>query len=1219
MRLIIFPTYLSFLRRRQDALAGNGVWDGRGCLVFQAFLDRLIAAARAESNMTQRVPDDAERELAVFRAVAEHSRQLRQLPLFAEMTERALRDVLTDLVRLFLTLGEDLNEVLACMRESGNARLNCLAVIYDCYEATLRQNGFATDAAVESAVLRLLRDQACSLPPILVDCQSGGEGDRGVVFTAVRWLTPFQQRLTEVLATRLGPALVTVQPTLPREFGTEDFLGRLAGLIEDEDSAFPGAQWVHNLADAVTMSDPSLLFGANANIEFSRSVGTYGEVEDLARRIRWEIAENGTQPHRIGLIVRDIGEYADAIADVFRRFRIPCFFRRGVPAAAVPIVKTVLGLAEFRGSGQRETFCALLASPWIALPHLGDRRPGYLLADDIRCSGARPVPDDGDQVGQRLAAYYLSMPEESRPPEPEAIAALAAQAWDTLRGSGNAASMTVAEHVHELRQAFTTASLDVSAAVHQQQYNATADGNVLAGLAKQAQDQNLAGWRFINDILTAFERPAGNADMTISRYDFARLLSDVVGSQTVHAGDRATHGVWVINPFDASGLSFDLVLLAGLNAGRFPARDLDSSLISDADRTWIHAHLPDLPLTALPSRRLVNQMENILFLTALATARGRLVLSMQAVDSEGRDAVPSVYFNTLWRMAGWGSPACGNDLQAQLSPYNRWRLSQPGSGYLQSHLEAQADETDLSKRLPLPGESFLSTIPATLCCSRDELLQRLCSPACSAEEQAAVRLALQGKKPPAADSDAAVRAARIVDGIRIDHCRELFTEQITMFRQGLAEHEARQRPPAADEFAGAAYSGVLQPGAWQRIADLPDVPDLSPTALETLARCPFRFLLEREFRIDFTQPVELEPDPRDRGKAVHTVMNHLFRLLRGDEELLGWADAHIPDFKVYRMLCIPWYAVQTNEGTAWELTADDRGAENRLRVVHWRDPEQYLEAYLHLAEAVAVAVWKENSENWNFGDSRLAALRRQELLRMIGNYMTNELTPSRRGSKVPPWAVPGVVTTPALFEFVFNDRQKSPAAQSLVLGRRAEHGVAQQLKLHGVIDRVDLIFDRESGVMSGLRVADYKGLSRARLSSATLGRQIARGLDCQLPVYGLAALQHLFPACRDAVEQWGPRTALQYYGYSVGMAKMQDLVRRNFVMLGDEVEISEPDGSTRSISMLDSFCDAVWKLWDALRQGFFATDPQACDYCPYASACRVQPRTLEVESAADSA
>jgi ATP-dependent helicase/DNAse subunit B len=99
---------------------------------------------------------------------------------------------------------------------------------------------------------------------------------------------------------------------------------------------------------------------------------------------------------------------------------------------------------------------------------------------------------------------------------------------------------------------------------------------------------------------------------------------------------------------------------------------------------------------------------------------------------------------------------------------------------------------------------------------------------------------------------------------------EALLRQLPGARRGLEAIRSRERTDILT-----AYDGLLGQGV-----DLGEAP-LAPTALEGYAACPFRFLLERVYRLEAVEEPDriLMIDPRDRGDIVHAVLEATFRRL----------------------------------------------------------------------------------------------------------------------------------------------------------------------------------------------------------------------------------------------------------------------------------------------------------------------------------------------------
>jgi ATP-dependent helicase/DNAse subunit B len=99
---------------------------------------------------------------------------------------------------------------------------------------------------------------------------------------------------------------------------------------------------------------------------------------------------------------------------------------------------------------------------------------------------------------------------------------------------------------------------------------------------------------------------------------------------------------------------------------------------------------------------------------------------------------------------------------------------------------------------------------------------------------------------------------------------EALLRQLPGARRGFEAIRSRERTDALT-----VYDGLLGQGV-----DL-GVTALAPTALERYAVCPFRFLLERVYRLEAVEEPDriLMLDPRDRGDLAHAVLEATFRRL----------------------------------------------------------------------------------------------------------------------------------------------------------------------------------------------------------------------------------------------------------------------------------------------------------------------------------------------------
>ena len=89
--------------------------------------------------------------------------------------------------------------------------------------------------------------------------------------------------------------------------------------------------------------------GNNDEVVVIESAGIYREAETIGREIR-KLLDSGISPHSIGVLFKDLSLYGELMEDVFRRFRIPLYFRRGNPLLSNSVIKTVLSIFEILDS-----------------------------------------------------------------------------------------------------------------------------------------------------------------------------------------------------------------------------------------------------------------------------------------------------------------------------------------------------------------------------------------------------------------------------------------------------------------------------------------------------------------------------------------------------------------------------------------------------------------------------------------------------------------------------------------------------------------------------------------------------------------------------------------------------------------------------------------------------------------------------------------------------
>ncbi|MDF7824939.1 PD-(D/E)XK nuclease family protein [Pontiellaceae bacterium B12227] len=748
--LIVFPTELALRRFQQEEALKNGWVDASGHTTFSRVRKLCLTHAVVKG---QRM--DAARQLLVRREVIEvASGHFHGQGALGELSENALRDVLDQLIKELASLPRDTSRVMDWLLDHHpHHKLYQLGMLVSVWRATIKQEGVADSIDENLAILKLLSGPREKWPPLLRDCKQ-------ITFRSVRWFNPFEELCVSALNKKLK---VRVESALPQAHA-EAAADRMGQRIRSEIMAAPWAVWAEDLGDAMAVDSADVLQLSDASrINFSRSAGTYGEIEDLARRICWNLQTLEVPANRIALVVPNIGNVQDIIPHVFSRFRIPYFFRRGRPVLSSACVKAFFAWLAFPLRPERDVRIDLVRNPSIRI-------------------------SNRELEIQRL----LKLPPLI---EADASALSGFQALDIL----NETILEPEDH-----------------------FNATA----------------------LKVVQTVLERVG---DDVLPLNEMVDLLEELLENETVRPRDSHEQGVWILNPHDAVGIDFDVVLFAGLNAGEFPGVPQQDALLSDQERYWLRQYLEEqgrsLPKMALPEADVLFEQQSVLFLTALGMAREQLVFSYQSVDQAGGEKGEGEYFRKLWNLAGW----CAQE-EIQLSPYDQWRIQTLETDSVFSNHWNTQQSTPSEDREPMPGESFLPIIPLPLCRAKDEALQS----------------AVQQGRRDACGTENVSQASRLLP---VEHVVDML--KIEAEREAFLEAPINERDPSA--YCGHVPALKDQIAAWFKQKD-----EMSPTALEALAQNRYIFLIERVFGIRDPRIMDDTPDPMARGTLIHNMLKEIY-------------------------------------------------------------------------------------------------------------------------------------------------------------------------------------------------------------------------------------------------------------------------------------------------------------------------------------------------------
>lgn len=409
--LTIFPTELAKRRFERTAVLEHGVLKTDRLVTFRQVFDRCELAARRQGFLQGRSAGTAELALRLEKAV-DRVHVAPGHPL-ARLSPAARAGLLRQLNEKLAFLSGDVSALEQWLTaHPPQDKLHGFGQLLQAWRADCADNGIVNRFSLNTSLLQLV-DHG-DLPDDLFENE--------IHFRSVRWFNPFEERFVAALKTRLGNSRVRVFSVLPPAHA-ETADDRLCANVRAELGADEEwQQWTEDFADAYEADDSNIIDPTSEErVRFFVSAGPYGEIEDAARRIALDI-ERGTAPDEIALILRDLSPYTDIIPDVFQRFGIPYYFRRGTPAAARPQVKALLALLAFPRSRSRDRLCDLLMHPAVDWPGVEDPQavahtlrtfapPRILrLPDELR--DFFPTLPFSDQIQFVIDQHRLDLPDE---------------------------------------------------------------------------------------------------------------------------------------------------------------------------------------------------------------------------------------------------------------------------------------------------------------------------------------------------------------------------------------------------------------------------------------------------------------------------------------------------------------------------------------------------------------------------------------------------------------------------------------------------------------------------------------------------------------------------------------------------------------------------------------------------------------------------------------
>ncbi|HLW70145.1 MAG TPA: PD-(D/E)XK nuclease family protein [Candidatus Binataceae bacterium] len=535
---------------------------------------------------------------------------------------------------------QDWRTVIATVPAAAAARLADFTAVFAEYQALLGERGLADRHDREAAALELLhRLEASGRRPQLL------EGVGQLLVAEIYDLSLLQFMTITAMIRVVGDAEVTIQAaphkvnaigfaelTWNRFVGEESIANQVLPdfVRRDGRSGQLGFILEHLFSDIYPLAPP-----ADGSVTVIEAADAREEAETAARVIRRRLEEAGGKIplERIAIVARDLTPYDDYLEAAFRRYRIPLRRELGPPLRRTIPARAILEILRLPLEGfPRESLIALChsalmplaAARYRALP----REAGYI------DQSTRPLWECFAQRRRALADALATAEGDDRDRLARRLATLerGADVWAELLEILNALATpaTVASHLARLVATLERLGFDPAA----------------ASLSDSAARAAGPVWRALDEIAAAAARVAPERILPLQ--EFADLLETMLSETSLESTDDNGGTVRALPILEARGLDFDLVIVLGLNDGRFPQYHPENPLVADETARLVNrelvarlrdrfgARMPDAPGPILRSRSARNSEEPFLFFLALSMPARAVVLSFAREDERGR-------------------------------------------------------------------------------------------------------------------------------------------------------------------------------------------------------------------------------------------------------------------------------------------------------------------------------------------------------------------------------------------------------------------------------------------------------------------------------------------------------------------------------------------------------------------------------------------------------
>lgn len=547
---------------------------------------------------------------------------------------RAVNKFIREL-RQALVCSKDFEKAVRCI---DNEKYHILARIYSHYENRLKFLNLTDDIGRQREILAGLEGYK-GIPQSLSDTEN-------LVIEGFYDLLPIQRRIVKVLIDKgIIPEIIPVY-SLENPDATkaaEDLLNFFETMenLSPESIIFKPADsgneensinaLIHNLFKI----DKSNAHITDDTVNLIAGPGRYIEIEAVGRKIR-RLLKDGVNPSEIGVIFRDIATYEEIVEDVFKRFNIPLYFRRGRNLLALPVVKNIMSIYDIIESNfERERVLKLLNSSYVGISQITGGNGIKFKEVERIVSEVKVVDEDTERWDKAFERYLKSVGIKDRKDGTKVDI-------ETLLTTKNLILNFIAILKGiDKRQPFIGHRDNL--------YTVIRKLDIEKRCSQQMRQQDIQALDILMDTILEIEKMlllTGKDKSLLSISEFFSLVREALAEKYLPAY-KNKGGIKALSILDARGIRFKHLFVCGLNDGEFPASETTHLFIRDDDKKILNNALGR---RIFLTNRTEWWKEPLLFILAISMAEERLCLTYSYLDETGRELLPSIFFRETRRI-----------------------------------------------------------------------------------------------------------------------------------------------------------------------------------------------------------------------------------------------------------------------------------------------------------------------------------------------------------------------------------------------------------------------------------------------------------------------------------------------------------------------------------------------------------------------------------------